>query len=339
MTIPESKQDRAARRATFLAACGRDPASAVFVAGDASPRTYYRVAAEDRTVIVMDDPPPGEIPAFVTLGRFLAAQGLSVPAVLAEDRTNGFLLLEDFGDASYGRVLTADPAQAGPLYALATDALCRLHDRLDDPTDPLPEVPPYDQDFLSFEVSLFCDWFLPAVGQPLSAPDRQAFLDLWTPLFRHLEAGPQTLVLRDFHVDNLMVLAGRDGTDACGFLDFQSARRGPLPYDLMSLMEDARRDIDPALRQAMQDRYLAARPTVEADTFRRDWAICAAQRHTKVIGGFVRTWQRDGKPHYLGHLPRVWELLDRALSHPDLMDIRAWFDDHAPTALRQRKLQ
>lgn len=338
MTVPDSKQKRAARRTAFIAACGLNPAAAVFVAGDASPRTYYRVSDGPHSLIVMDDPPPGEIPAFAALDRFLAGQGLSVPTIHAEDRNNGFLLLEDFGDASYGRVLTADPKQAGPLYALATDTLCHLHDRLDTAAAPLPDVPPYDQAFLSFEVSLFCDWFLPAVGQPLSGQDRQAFLDLWAPLFRALEAGPQTLVLRDFHVDNLMLLGDRDGLSVCGLLDFQSARRGPLPYDLMSLMEDARRDITPALRQAMQDRYLSTRPRVEAETFRRDWAICAAQRHTKVIGGFVRTWQRDGKPHYLGHLPRVWDLLDRALSHPDLMDIRGWFDDHVPTALRQRKL-
>lgn len=339
MTIPASQQDRAASRAAFMAACGLNPATAVFVAGDASPRTYYRVTGADGTAIVMDDPPPGEIPAFVSLARFLAGQGLSVPEIRAEDRDNGFLLLEDFGDLSYGRALAAAPDQALPLYTLATDALCQLHDRLSTRQNPLPDVPPYDHAFLNFEVSLFCDWFLPAVGITLSATERRGFLELWDPLFRALEEGPQTLVLRDFHVDNLMVLSGRAGTGACGLLDFQSARRGPLPYDLMSLMEDARRDIAPDLRQAMQDRYLAARPPVTAETFRRDWSICAAQRHTKVIGGFVRTWQRDGKPHYLGHLPRVWDLLDRALSHPDLMAIRAWFDDHVPPVLRQRKLQ
>lgn len=323
-------------RCAFVTRCGLDPATLVPVAGDASARTYFRVSDGPITRIVMDDPPPGEIPAFVTLGQFLAEQGLSTPTVLAGDRDAGFLLLEDFGDSSYGRVLSADPTRADGLYALATDALCALHDRLE--TETAPPVPPYDHDFMTFEVSLFCDWFLPAVGGELSAAARQQFLDLWAGCFAVLATGPQRLVLRDFHVDNLMVL-DRPGVKACGLLDFQSARHGPLPYDLMSLMEDARRDIDPTLWAAMQDRYLAARPRVDANAFRRDWAIVAAQRHTKIIGGFVRTWKRDGKSHYLSHLPRCWRLLDRALSHPDLVDIRDWFDHHVPTALRQRKLQ
>ena len=144
-----------------------------------------------------------------------------------------------------------------------------------------------------------------------------------------------TLVLRDYHVDNLMLLPGRDGVRGCGLLDFQDALSGPASYDLASLLEDARRDVPATLRAAMTERYLAAFPEIDGGAFRRSAAILAAQRNAKIIGIFTRLARRDGKPRYLRHIPRVWRLLENGLREPALRSIAGWPDLHLPAPVRR----
>ena len=168
----------------------------------------------------------------------------------------------------------------------------------------------------------------------MPAGTAQEYRDLWRLTLRHIRGVPETLVLRDYHVDNLMRLEGRDGTAACGLLDFQDAVCGPVTYDLMSLIEDARRDIAPEMAAAMRDRYLAAFPTLDRDSFEASMAVLGAQRHAKVIGIFTRLCVRDGKNDYLPHIPRVWRLLEAACGHPVLTPIRAWLDHHIPAKQR-----
>ena len=143
------------------------------------------------------------------------------------------------------------------------------------------------------------------------------------------------MVLRDYHVDNLMILHGRDGIKACGLLDFQDALNGAVTYDIMSLMEDARRDIDPALLEEMRERYIAGMgDKLDRDAFLTSWAVLAAQRHAKVLGIFVRLCVRDRKPRYLVHIPRLWKLIKRALRHPALANLKDWFDRNVPEEYR-----
>jgi aminoglycoside/choline kinase family phosphotransferase len=149
-----------------------------------------------------------------------------------------------------------------------------------------------------------------------------------------MPAAADTLLLRDFHQDNLMWLPDRAGIRACGLLDFQDAQRGHPAYDLASLIEDARRDIDPGLHAAMLDRYLIGAGVRDRAAFAAAFAILGAQRHARVIGLFVRLLKRDGKPTYLPHLPRVWRLFDRSLAHVALTPLRAWVDRHVPPAKR-----
>jgi N-acetylmuramate 1-kinase len=132
-----------------------------------------------------------------------------------------------------------------------------------------------------------------------------------------------------------MLLQGRDGVQGCGLLDFQDALCGPASYDLVSLLEDARRDVPATLREAMTERYLAAFPALDRGTFRRSAAILAAQRNTKIIGLFIRLWRRDGKPQYLGHIPRVWRLLEGDLQEPALRPLARWLDRHLPATARR----
>ena len=185
------------------------------------------------------------------------------------------------------------------------------------------------------EAGLLTDWFVPQItGASLPASTAQEYRDLWRLTLRHIRGVPETLVLRDYHVDNLMRVDGRGGIAACGLLDFQDAVRGPVTYDLVSLIEDARRDVSPAVADSVMEHYLAAFPALDRDDFARSLAVLGAQRHAKVIGIFTRLCVRDGKADYLSHIPRVWRLLETACSHPSLASIRSWLDSHIPADRR-----
>jgi len=330
---------RLAARDALLSRAGWTPADLEPLAGDASFRSYQRLRRDDRRAVLMDAPPAHEDTGpFVRLARHLVGLGYAAPRVLEEDAAHGFLLLEDLGDATFTRRLAAGDDEA-TLYTLAVDLLIDLHRR--PPTEALPPglVPAYDDSRLLDEARLLTEWYAPAVlGAPL--PDA-AVADLesrWRAVFPVARAVPETLVLRDFHVDNLMCLDDRPGVAACGLLDFQDAVAGPVTYDLVSLLEDARRDIAPALVESMRARYLAAFPAVDREAFAAGWAVLAAQRHAKVIGIFTRLHRRDGKPQYLPHIARVWRLLEAALGHPALAEVRAWIDAHIPPARRSTPL-
>jgi aminoglycoside/choline kinase family phosphotransferase len=281
----------------------------------------------------MDCPPELlDVRPFVRIGELLLSLDYSAPMILGKDLDAGFLLLEDLGDRTYTRCL-AEGADEVPLYELATDLLADLHNRLT--PERLAAVSPFTNDFMLELVERFTDWFLPAAtGRPTPEAAKTEFLDIWRALLLEARRLPETLVLRDYHVDNLMLLEGRSGLAACGLIDFQDAVVGPPAFDLMSLVEDARRDVPADLAQALIARYLAQRPGIDPDAFRLSLVILAAQRHTTVIGGFCRLARRDGKPGYLRHLPRLWRLLSGHLAHPALGPLKAWMDEHAPPELR-----
>ena len=300
--------------------------------GDASFRRYIRLDRNGQAAMLMDAPPPKEdVRPFLLVARHLSGLGLSAPKILAEDREKGFLLLEDFGDATFTRLLAQGESETR-LYDLAIDALIALH------ANPLAaqiEVPPYDDDRLMAEACLLVDWYTPAMlGRETPKDAIDDYRSIWRPLFAMARRVPETLVLRDFHVDNLMELQGRSKAATCGLLDFQDAVLGPVTYDLMSLIEDARRDLAPGLPERLKQRYLAAFPALDRQAFDASMAILAAQRHCKVIGIFTRLYKRDGKPVYLGHIPRLWRLLNATLAHPALGDLKSWLDLHLPADRR-----
>ena len=235
--------DRTTLILDFLDRAGWSDAERGTLAGDASFRRYDRIVKGSRVAVLMDAPPPQEdVRPFIRIAEHLAEMGYSAPRILARDVENGFLLLEDLGDATYTRLLAKNHDE-DHLYGLAIDVLADLHSR----RTTLPEgLPPYDEAKLLAEAALLTDWYCPAIfGRELDPANRVAYLDIWRSLVPLARALPDTLVLRDFHVDNLMLLP-RDGLAACGLLDFQDAVAGPQAYDPMSLLEDARRDIDPA---------------------------------------------------------------------------------------------
>jgi N-acetylmuramate 1-kinase len=326
--------DRQGRIEAFLARHGWRWPDQSLLAADASFRTYRRLADGGRRAVLMDAPPPQEdVRPFALLSDHLCRLGFSAPAVLAMDAEAGLLLLDDFGDDTYTRLLDRGVAP-GPLYALATDVLIDLHRRASD--EAVPEgLPAYDTQRYLDEASLLTDWYLPAVlGQPTPDPVRTEYLAAWRTVLDGIDGQPRTLVLRDYHVDNLMRISGREGVRACGLLDFQDGLAGPAAYDLMSLLEDARRDVPPDIKAAMLERYRSAFPHIDRAEFLAAFTVLAAQRHAKVIGIFTRLCVRDGKPAYLRHIPRVWRLLGGALRAPRLGPVASWFARHLPPEAR-----
>ncbi len=331
---------RDAQIKAFLTAAGWGGASRAPLADDASFRRYERLQDGGRVAVLMDASPPLErIRPFHDIQRLLLAMGFSPPRDLAVDETAGLLLLEDLGDRTFTRAL-AEGADETALYRLAIDLLIDLRRAWPEQAASaaaIPSLGPYDEAVLQTEALLLTDWYYEAVtGRAMAAADRARYLELWRPLWPVARAQPETLVLRDYHVDNLMVLPGRDGTKACGLLDFQDALIGSPAYDLVSLLEDARRPVDPALAEAMLARYLAAFPEFERDAFMAAYAILGAQRNAKIIGIFTRLSRRDGKQNYLGLIPHVWGLLEGDLAHPLLGDLKDWFDAVLPPGLRCR---
>jgi aminoglycoside/choline kinase family phosphotransferase len=317
----------------FLASSGWNGAKRQALPGDASFRRYHRISHPARgPAMLMDAPPPKEnVRPFLSLARHLVGLGLSAPKIFAADEEKGFLLLEDFGDDTYTRLL-ANGEDERELYQLAVDALIALHRH----QDAIPaDIPPYDEERLLSEALLLTDWYMPEVlRQPTSNTLSDSYVEIWKSLLPLAYGAPNSLVLRDYHVDNLMRLFGRSGVAACGLLDFQDAVVGPITYDLMSLLEDARRDIDPALIDEMRAYYLAAFPALDRESFAASFAVLAAQRHCKVIGIFTRLMRRDGKPIYLSHIPRLWRLLGNSLTHPALKPLAVWLETHLPPASR-----
>ncbi|MGE0650146.1 MAG: aminoglycoside phosphotransferase family protein [Alphaproteobacteria bacterium] len=308
----------------FLARSGFGKARLDWLAADASFRHYGRLTGGPVPALLMDAPPGREdVRPWLAVARHLATLGFSAPAVLAEDADAGLLAIEDFGDDTFTRLL-AGGADEGGLYDLAIDVLIRLHSL---PDAAAPWLKPYGAERLLAEAVLLTDWYLPAVrGRPTGASEREDYCGLWLEAFGQTVPSRPTLVLRDYHVDNLMRIPARTGIAACGLLDFQDALAGHAAYDLVSLLEDARRDLGPGIAARARARYVAAHPDAADEAFAGAGAILAAGRNAKIIGIFTRLLVRDGKEAYLRHIPRVWRLLEGDLRHPALGDLARWFD-------------
>jgi len=317
-------------RRAFLQGAGWGDAERRLLAADASFRHYDRLSLGAETAVLMDAPPDREpVAPFLAVAGMLAAMELSAPRVLAAAPGEGFVLLEDLGDATFTRVL----AQGGDerrLYALAVDTLVALQRRWRADRQ-AAALPPYGMEALVEEARLLIDWYLPAVsGRPTPAAAAAAYVAAWRQALAEVAERREVLVLRDYHVDNLILLPGRQGVAACGLLDFQDGLLGAAVYDLVSLLEDARRDVSGTLTETMLARWRHALPERDPVRDAADYALLGAQRSAKIAGIFTRLDRRDGKSRYLAHLPRVLRLLRRGLEHPALAPVADWFARHLP---------
>lgn len=304
----------------FLAAHGWENAQIFPLAGDASFRRYFRILDGERRAVLMDAPPPHEdARPFVNIARWLVDHGFAAPAIHGLDLTHGLVLIEDFGDDRMREAIDADPARALSLYESAIDVLVDLHKA------PPAALPPYDRAVLHREANLLTEWYCPAVGL---TPDQAGYDAAWDAVFGLALADAPVTVLRDYHAENLMLMEG----GRLGLLDFQDALAGHPAYDLVSLLQDARRDVEPEIEQAMLARY--RRATGAGAAFDSAYHVLGAQRNAKIIGIFTRLWQRDGKPRYPSLCPRVWRYLEQDLAHPAVAPVRAWFDANVPPDMR-----
>lgn len=294
----------------FLRRCGYGGVDCVALAGDASLRRYWRVVG--RGMLVMQDSDARSFEGFLRVAGYLSGLGFSVPKVYEVDAGGGLALIEDFGDDTYGHCLDAG-VDAGVLYGLAVDVLLALHQH----------APGVDVDFGVYdlgvyldEVDLFSEWFAPKLSD--GGFDAEVFRGLWAEALGGVAGGreAEALVLRDFHVDNLMYLPGRAGVAQVGILDFQDAILGACEYDLVSLLQDARRDLGAGLEAEMLARYIAGAPAYlgGAAAIKQRYALLGAQRHARILGVFVRLAVRDGKGQYLKFMARVLGQFERALN-------------------------
>ena len=316
--------DRAAALAAFLTLAGWEAAQRRHLAGDASDRRYERLTLGRQTAVLMDNPPGGadDPAAFSAMSRHLRSLGLSAPAILAEDLTRGFLLLEDLGDDLYARLLAADPAREAELYAPAVDVLLHLQ------SAPAPAgLPDLSAGDWAAAAGLALDSY--AFAATGVRPDPEPFhATLAQALHAHAD-GPRVLILRDYHAENLLWLPGRAGLARVGILDFQLGQSGQPGYDLVSLLQDARRDVQPATEAAMMARFAAGAGT-DPQAFAAHYATLGAQRALRILGIFARLCLHAGKPQYLRLIPRVWGQLQRNLLHPALADLRRVCDTVLP---------
>lgn len=336
-------------RALLLSA-GHGEANRAPLTGDASTRRYETATDGAWRAIVMDAPPMPDGPPvrdgkpysqiahlaedigpFVAVARMLTGAGFAAPEIMAVDHEAGLILLEDLGDDG---VLDAARRPIPARYEASVDCLAAMHATdwpreivLEDGT--VHRVPAFDLGAFLIEVDLLLDWYVPRVaGAPASAEDRQSWHAIWQALFATVDAGPKTLAMRDFHSPNIVWRGERTGHDRVGLIDFQDALWTHPAYDVMSLIRDARVTVEPDLQSRLLEAYCAARDQQAEDFdetgFRECSAILAAQRAAKLLGIFVRLDERDGKPGYIAHLPRIQTYMRQSLCHPALADLDAW---------------
>jgi aminoglycoside/choline kinase family phosphotransferase len=351
----------------FLRDSGWGDAIVTPLPGDASTRRYARLAMAGRKAMLMDQPQGAETPTappgasaeerralgynavarlagadcarFAAVSDWLRGLGLAAPEIHAADCANGFVILGDLGDDLFADVL-ANGGDETALYQAAVEVLAKIH-AADPPAMLATGKPLFDYDTVALiaETDLLIEWFLPlALGRAATDAEIAEHRALWGAALAGIGTGRRVFVHRDYHAQNLLWLPDRDGIARVGLIDFQDAVAGSAAYDLISLVEDARRDVSPELAESTTTHYLATMraqgtPLDEA-AFRHEMAVMAAQRNAKIVGIFARLYKRDGKPRYLALLPRVWGYLERDLAHPALADLRAWYDRVIPRGKR-----
>lgn len=319
----DSETESAGQRRNFADQQGWAGARIEALPADASFRRYFRLHGGPKPALLMDcsrDPEP--IEDFIRIARHLRKLGVHAPEIYAEDMVQRYAIIEDFGDEVYAHMLDAGQDVRVP-YENATDVLIRLHKN---PGNAKIDLGRYDEkQFLDREASLLVDWYLPAaIGRAPTKTERDDYFGIWRLLFESVDTGPEVMVMRDYHSPNLMRLAGRSGVESCGVLDFQIGLIGSAAYDLMSLLQDARRKLPAGLADAMLERYLKARPELDREAYISGYHIWAAQRHAKVLGIFVRLNLRDKKPKYLQYIPHVAQMMQNSLQAPVLAPLKAW---------------
>ncbi|MFL5298260.1 MAG: N-acetylmuramate/N-acetylglucosamine kinase AmgK [Phenylobacterium sp.] len=359
--------EREAEKAAFLETAGLGDARREPLTGDASTRRYERVyPLGGGSLVLMDQPPAaesavcppeatpeerialgynaaarlaaGSVAAFVTTAAYLRQRGLSAPRVLAHDVTAGFAVLEDLGDGLFATLIAEGQPEA-PLYEAAVDVQAAL--QAEAPPDVLTAdgvawpLLTYDTLALKVATDTFLEWWPKFLGhEPLGEAATAEWDALWAPVWVRGEAGACVFAHRDYHAQNLLWLPRRKGVARVGLLDFQDALKAHPAWDLLHLLQDARRDVSPELETAMLDRFLKAQASLDRSAFLADYRALAVSNAARILGRVFARQVLLGRPQYREFMPRTWRYLERNLADPALADLKAWFDRHVPAGDR-----
>jgi aminoglycoside/choline kinase family phosphotransferase len=280
----------------------------------------------------MTCPPSISLKPFLHVDALLHRLAFSVPEIFAADEAAGLALIEDFGDDTFTRLLQGRESERS-LYELAVDVLIALHQRAK--AVDVEMLPAFNDDRALEGLNRMLDWYWPAIhSAPASDEVRSAYESAWRLVLPVMRRVPDSIALFDYHTDNLLRLA-RPGIAACGVIDFQDAVSAPVIFDLATLVENDRRAIPDALRDALILRYLAAFPELDHDVFMTAFAVKTAHWNTRIIGTFARLLRRDGKAGYQRFMPRIWSLIERHIEHPALAPVAEWYRRYLPPGDRK----
>lgn len=303
------------------------------IVADASFRKYYRVIVNNKkTFIFVYSPKKKENnERYIKTSNFLNKIGLSVPKIIDYDKKKGFFLIEDFGSDTYSKCINQG-VNHYKLYNLAINNIVHLQKK-----SHLLEkkFPKYTNQMFIDEIKLFTSWYWPYIfKKKCQIQTINSFLKIWRVLLGTGLKTKKVIVHRDFHIDNLFFLKKRQGINACGLIDFQDAVVGPSSYDLLSLLQDARRNVNKDLAMQMYNKFVKKLGKKKKEIFKTEYEILAAQRHVKVIGIFTRLFLRDKKKQYLKNIPRLWKMLENNLESKNLLKLKLWMDEYFPKKYR-----
>lgn len=319
---------RELKRYSFVSSfCGLKNYKLEALVVDASTRKYFRVWHEDgKSSVLMDDVVGRKIKEFVELSEFLRSYGVHAPEVYFKDFENNFLLIEDLGNADFGTILNDDNEAA--LFKLAVDALLKIYHIKERPIC----VKDMNEEVILKDFDLFLDWYMPrSMGKNLSECQRNEFKSLITENMEMAFKSPSALVLWDYHVNNVMM---PPHSEKCAIIDFQDAMWGPSLYDLVSLIEDERRELKPETTQAMKEYFFSNISGVSREDFEDAYAYMALLRHMRVLGRFTTLITVTKKPWYANYIPHALELLKKTLEYPKLAKLKNWLDKNFPESER-----
>lgn len=311
---------------SFLSQSGLRNFERIKIPGDASFRHYERIKTKDKQYILMDSPPDKEdVKPFIKIDKILLDLELTAPKIFSEDLKNGFLLLEDLGNKKFNDIFRNSPEREEELYKLAIEVLAKIYKnrrRFD--------IPEYSKEKLITEAMLMPEWYLPLFEKSYekkSEKIKNEYKNIISSTLDKLKLPNDVMVLRDYHADNLMLVEEKLWLEQVGLLDFQDALMGNVAYDLVSLLEDARRDVSKDMQQKMIEYFLevGGRNLNEKD-FISDYHILGAQRNLKIIGIFSRLKARDSKDIYLNLIPRVKAYLKQDLKHENLKELKEFLE-------------
>ena len=307
---------------SFVLNCGFKEEDIISIKNDASFRKYYRI--KNKNLIVMDAPPEkGEsIEQFRTVADIIHTFNLSAPQIISFDTKYGFMLLEDFGQTSFSNILNKD--NESELYKKAVEVLIEINRQSKSKEKELSKLKSYSIDFLVNESLLFIDWYLEKrKGELVSNDQKKEFIQILSDFYNNIKPQSSTLVLRDYHVDNLFYLSNQKSLKQVGLIDFQDAVIGSSIYDLVSLLEDVRRPLKTNLQKELLEFYIKG-INIKVQDVEREIKFFSIQRNLKILGIFYRLSIRDKKDSYLKYLPNTVKLIRKNLKDPFFINLVNW---------------